>query len=229
MSTKFKRILFDYDGTILIHKSEEQGEKIAKELGLDEEQTKIFSTQLADFFANQKYYYKGKRVTYDVYYSALAHYMPCVYDFDLTPKQVDDAINQNNLIHSKLAKGARETFEYLKERGYIICLMTNGFAKEQVANMKYNNIYDYFDRIYTWDNEYAKPDGRFMRRALDGTNSKENVVIGNDLVSDILMAKVAGVFTIGFNLTSPYTMDTLDGDFKPDVEIESFSTIMKIL
>ena len=107
--------------------------------------------------------------------------------------------------------------------------MTNGFAKEQIANMKYNNIYDYFDRIYTWDNSYAKPDSRFMRRVLDGTKPKENVVIGNDLVSDILMAKAAGVFTIGFNLTSPYTIDTCDGDFKPDVEIESFSTLMKIL
>jgi len=229
MSTKFKRILFDYDGTILIHKSEEQGEKIAKALGLNESQTKIFSMQLADFFANQKYYYKGKIVTYNVYYSALAHYMPCVYEFGLTPKQVDDMVNYNNLTHSELAKGAKETLEYLKDKGYVICLMTNGFLKEQSTNMKYNNIYDYFDRIYTWDNCYAKPDSRFMRRVLDGTNPKENVVIGNDLVSDILMAKAAGVFTIGFNLTSPYTMDTLDGDFKPDVEIETFSTLMKIL
>ena len=59
MSTKFKRILFDYDGTILIHKSEEQGAKIAKALGLNDEQTKVFSLQLADFFENQKYYYRN--------------------------------------------------------------------------------------------------------------------------------------------------------------------------
>lgn len=225
MSTKFKRILFDYDGTILIHKSEEQGEKIAKALGLNEEQSKIFSAQLANFFENQKYYYKNKKVTYDVYYRALAHYVPCVYDFGLTPKQVDDTINYNNLTHSELADGVKETLEYLKEKGYIICLMTNGFLKEQSANMKYNNIYEYFDRIYTWDNCYAKPDARFMKRVLDGTNPGENVVIGNDMVSDILMAKAAGVFSIGFNLTSQHTID----GSKPDVEIATFTTLMKIL
>lgn len=229
MSTKFKRLLFDYDGTILIHKSEEQGEKIAKILGLDNYQTEIFSSQLADFFANQKYYYKCKIVTYDIYYRALAHYVPCIYDFGLTPKQVDDTINYNNLTHSELAKGVKETLEYLKESGYIICLMTNGFLKEQSYNMKYNNIYDYFDRIYTWDNSYAKPDSRFMRRVLDGTNPKENVVIGDDLVSDILMAKVAGVFTIGFNLTSSYNMSVFEDDFKPDIEISEFSVLKKIL
>lgn len=229
MSTKFKRILFDYDGTILIHNNEEQGKIIAKALGLDDEQTKVFSDQLLYFFENQKYYYKGKKVTYSVYYNALAHYVPCIYEFGLTPKQVDATITKNCLTHSKLASGAKETLEYLKEQGYIICLMTNGFLKEQSANMKYNNIYDYFDRIYTWDDSYAKPDSRFMKRVLDGTDPKENVVIGNDLVSDILMAKNAGVFTIGFNLSSLYTLDTIDGPFKPDVEIADFSTLMKIL
>lgn len=225
MSIKFKRILFDYDGTILIHKNEEQGERIAKVLGLDENQTKIFSVQLADFFANQKYYYKGKKVTYELYYRAFAHYVPCIHDFGLTAERVDDAINYNNLTHSVLADGAKQTLEYLKERGYMICLMTNGFAREQIANMKYNKIYDYFDRIYTWDNCYAKPDLRFMYRVLDGTNPKDNVVIGNDVVSDIMMAKNAGVFTIGFNLTTPNEVEAV----KPDVEIVSFSTLMKIL
>ena len=63
MSTKFKRILFDYDGTILMHNNEEEGIRVAEALGLDEEQIKIFADQLMDFFANQKFYYKGKKVT----------------------------------------------------------------------------------------------------------------------------------------------------------------------
>ena len=224
MGTKFNRILFDYDGTILIHDDEEQGKMIAKALGLDEEEKQIFSSQLLDFFANQKYFYKGKKISYDLYYQAMNHYMPCICDFGFTARKVNQAINQNNLVCSKLAIGARETFEYLKQQGYMICLMTNGFMKEQTQSMKHNNIYDYFDRIYTWDENYAKPDERFMYRVLDGTNPKENVVVGNDLVSDIMMAKNAGVFSVGYNL-----IPMKDSNIKPDVEIYEFSTLMKML
>ena len=136
MSTKFKRILFDYDGTILMHNNEEEGIRVAEALGLDEEQIKIFADQLMDFFANQKFYYKGKKVTYSLYYSAMLHYIPCINSFGLEPKHVDDIINKYNMIYSELAVGVKETLDYLKEQGYIICLMTNGFLKEQSESMK---------------------------------------------------------------------------------------------
>jgi FMN phosphatase YigB (HAD superfamily) len=224
MSTKFKRVLFDYDGTILIHKSEEQGKLIASDLGLNEEQSEVFAHQLDYFFHNQKYFYINKKVTYGLYLTAMVHYVPCILEYGLDPEQVDIAICENNKVHSELAEGVKDTLEYLMDKGYKLCLVTNGFMKQQVDNMKHNGIFDYFECIYTWDNAYAKPDKRFIERVIAGTKPEENVLVGNDLISDIAMANKAGVFSIGFNLTNVPGLDV-----KPAVEIASFDTLMKIL
>lgn len=224
MSTKFKRVLFDYDGTILIHKSDEQGIAIASDLGLTEEQSLVFSKQLDYFFHNQKFFYTGKKVTYPLYLAAMVHYVPCILEFGLNPEDVDNAICENNKQQSELAEGVHETFQYLMDKGYKLCLVTNGFMKQQVDNMKYNGIFDYFENIYTWDDTYAKPDKRFIERVLAGTKPEENVFVGNDLISDIEMANKAGVFSIGFNLTPVPGIDV-----KPAIEIPRFDTLMEIL
>ena len=224
MSTKFKRVLFDYDGTILIHKSEEQGKSIAADLGLNKEQSEVFAAQLDYFFHNQKFFYTNKKVTYVTYLLAMVHYMPCILDYGLDPEEVDYAICENNKKQSELAKGVNKTLKYLKDKGYILCLVTNGFMKQQVDNMRYNGIYEYFERIYTWDDTYAKPDKRFMERVLADSNPEDNVFVGNDLISDIAMAQKAGVFAIGFNITPVPGLKV-----KPDVEIATFDALMKIL
>ncbi len=223
MSTVFKRILFDYDGTILIHKAGEQGASIGKSLGLNETQSTILSAQLENFFANQNRYYVKRKVTYDLYYEAIDHYVPCLSAFDLNPKILDEAICVNNMHQSVIAEGARETLEYLWDRGYELCIATNGFYKQQVENLKHNGLFDYFERIYTWDDSYAKPDPRFMSKVLGATDPAENVFVGNDLRSDIAMANAAGVFSIGYNLGHiPGYKE------KPDIEISKFTTLMKI-
>ena len=224
MCTKFKRVLFDYDGTILIHKSEEQGKSIAEDLNLTGEQIDVFAKQLDNFFHNQKFFYNNKKVTYVTYLMAMVHYMPCILDFGLDPEEVDQAICENNKKQSELAPGVRETLTYLRDKGYTLCLVTNGFMKQQVENMIFNGIYDYFERIYTWDNTYAKPDKRFMERVLMDSKPEDNVYVGNDLISDIAMAQRAGVFTVGFNIIPVPGLRV-----KPDVEIATFDTLMKIL
>ena len=224
MCTKFKRVLFDYDGTILIHKSEMQGKSIGEALGLNEEQCEVFAKQLDYFFHNQKFFYMNKKVNYVTYLMAMTHYVPCISEYGLDPEDVDFAICENNKQQSKLAEGVHETLTYLRDKGYTLCLVTNGFMKQQVDNMKYNGIFDYFENIYTWDDTYAKPDKRFIERVLAGTKPEENVFVGNDLISDIDMANKAGVFSVGFNLTRVEGIDV-----KPDVEIPTFNTLMKIL
>ena len=81
-----------------------------------------------------------------------------------------------------------------------------------------NTLVRYSEREAT---EYAS---RFIERVLAGTKPEDNVFIGNDLVSDIEMANKAGIFSIGFNLTQVPGINV-----KPDVEIATFATLMKIL
>ena len=109
MCTKFKRVLFDYDGTILIHKSEMQGKSIGESLGLNEEQCEVFARQLDYFFQNQKFFYMNKKVNYALYLMAMIHYVPCILEYGLVPENVDAAICENNKQQSKLAAGVHET------------------------------------------------------------------------------------------------------------------------
>lgn len=201
MSTKFNRILFDYDGTILIHDKENEGEQIAKILGLDEEQIPEFSKRLEYLFSTSygKQYYSNRKMTYELYSYIIENIIrPKM--FGISVREFDDAVNEKCRTGAHITPHAKETFEYLMEKGYEICLLTNGFYSYQTQSMKYHGIFDYFERIYAWDGFYAKPDKRAFKRALAGTEPSSNIMVGDSITSDIIPAKEMGLFTIGVNL-----------------------------
>ena len=117
-----------------------------------------------------------------------------------------------------------DVLEYLTVKGYELCIFTNGFYKAQGENMKAHGIYDFFERIYAWDNWYAKPDKRALRRALAGTNPRCNVMIGDSMKSDIIPSKEYGLYTIGFNVSN-----LEEYKIKPDVVITDLAQLKEIL
>ena len=224
MNTKFKRVLFDFDGTILLHDAEEGIEEIGKVLKLYGVKRKIFMKQLLHFFNNSEIYYASKIMTYDNYYKTMKYLMPCLGQYHISPKRVCAAIQTVSKNYTLLAPGAKETLIYLKEKGYEICIVTNGFYNEQVDIMKHHGVFEYIDKIYTWDEAYPKPDISFITRVLEGTDPKENVYIGDSPYTDFDMSKAAGIYTIGYNVRKQLASDTL-----PDIEIQNFTDLKKIL
>ena len=223
VNTKFSRILFDYDGTLIIHDKANEGEQIATILGLPKWQVAEFEARLTKYFSSGYTIY-GKKVTYDHHYGNLERQMGPLEEFGITAKQLDDAITEKSIRCARLAQGAKETLEYLASKGYQLCLFTNGFYKGQVENMKYKGIYEYFEKVYAWDNFYAKPDKRAFMRALGNTSAMNTVMIGDSLHADIIPAKQMGIYTVGINLgTQDLTED------RPDKVISNLSELRQIL
>lgn len=202
MNTRFNRILFDYDGTLLIHDKETEGEVIARLLNLTDEKIPDFVKRLNNLFAIAygKEHYANKKMTYDLFYHLLEMAMNPQENYGVTPQELNKAINNKSIYLTELAPNAKEVLEYLKAKGYELCIFTNGFYKEQGDNLKEHGIFDYFERIYAWDNWYAKPDMRAIKRALAKTNPIKNIMIGDSISSDIIPAKKCGVYTVGINI-----------------------------
>lgn len=226
MTTRFNRILFDYDGTLIIHDKNTEGEIIAKLLNIDEEKIPEFVKRLNYLFeiSYGRYYYRNHKMTYELFYSLLERIMNPFGNFGITAKELDDAINYKSIYLTDLAPNAVEVLEYLSSKGYKLCVFTNGFYMPQAKNMREHKIYNYFERVYSWDCYYAKPDIRALYRALDGTNPKENVMIGDGITSDIIPAKRLGVYTIGYNIENIQRAKTL-----PDVVITDLAELKQIL
>ena len=226
MTTKFNRILFDYDGTLIIHGLEDQGKQFSRILGLAEEQIPEFERRLRIFFENPdiRKYYTCKKMTYGLYFSILESVVRPFEDFGITVSQLIDAINEKSRTGAKLASNAIETLEYLRNKDYQLCIFTNGFLRPQVAGMKNYGIHEYFDRIYAWDNFYAKPDKRALKRALAGTEPSCNIMIGDDVIADIAPAKEYGLYTIGINLRNQEKCKCV-----PDIVIKDLIELKDIL
>lgn len=225
MTTRFNRILFDYDGTLIIHDKENEGRQIAENLNLPEELIAEFVKRLNLFFETScgRQYYTNKRMSYELYIAIIDTIIQPK-RFGITAKQLDIAINEKSKYDSKTEPTAKETLEYLVNKGYKLCILTNGFWKEQVENMKLHGLYDYFERIYAWDNFYAKPDKRALIRALAGTDMDRNIMIGDSLTNDIAPAKTLGVYTIGINIFERKKMAIV-----PDVRISTLSELKLFL
>ena len=223
MTTTINRILFDYDGTLIIHDKENEGRQVAKLLGLSGDQIPEFERRLAVFF-EEYYVVNDCKMTYDIYIRNLDSAIWPYEVFGVTARQLDEAIRENSKANTKLAANAKETLEYLASKGYQLCLFTNGFYDAQTDSMKYKGIFEYFDKIYAWDNFYTKPDRRAFMRALSGTNPKHNVMIGDSLTSDIAPAKAMGIYSVGINICNVHK-----SEIKPDLVISDLSELRTIL
>ena len=223
MITTVNRILFDYDGTLIIHDKENEGRKIASMLGIPEKKLPEFNRRLDIYF--RKYYaLDNSKMTYGIYLSNIDKAIRPYELFGVTAKQFDEAMVENAKHTTRLAANAIETLEYLVAKGYQLCILTNGFYVTQTESMKHKGIFEYFEKIYTWDDFYTKPDRRAFLRALAGTNPKHNVMVGDSLRADIEPAKELGIYSVAINVG-----DLSKSSIMPDVQITDLSELRNIL
>lgn len=95
-----------------------------------------------------------------------------------------------------------EILEYLRQKGYRIVLLTNGFKEVQTTKIIKSKIEQYIDKmICSEDAGYQKPHQKIFEYALKCMNSKkdESIMIGDDLKTDIAGAKKFGMDCVFFN------------------------------
>lgn len=214
------RILFDYDDTLIFHDNDGELKVITDYLGI--EYNEEVKQSIISLYKSMSSRFLNRRVTKEAFYTLAQEKLQILRKYDVTLEDFFEAQVYKDNNYPMLVYGAHEVLGYLKEKGYFMCIFTNGFYNEQVSCIKSQGIYTYFDKIYAWDEYYAKPDRRAFIRAIDGTDPKANIMVGNSIKTDIIPAKKLGIYTYGINL------DKRDG-IMPDVELNSLKDLMTYL
>ncbi len=95
-----------------------------------------------------------------------------------------------------------EILEYLKQKNYVLHLITNGFENIQHSKLKYSNLTKYFEEIITSEKAGSlKPNKEIFEFALRVTSAdtKNSIMIGDNIEADIKGAMNAGLDTIYVN------------------------------
>jgi len=95
-----------------------------------------------------------------------------------------------------------EILEYLKQNGYILHLVTNGFESIQYSKLDNSNMRNYFTEVITSEaSNSLKPNKEIFEYALSksGAATHESIMIGDNLDADIKGGMDAGLDTIFVN------------------------------
>jgi putative hydrolase of the HAD superfamily len=115
---------------------------------------------------------------------------------DLSKSYLDIAPLKTNLIPHTL-----NVLKYLKEK-YSLHIITNGFSEVQKLKLQNSGIINYFQAIISSDSiGVQKPKPDIFKHALTSVNAKkkESIMIGDDLLVDVLGAKKFGMDQLYFN------------------------------
>ena len=95
-----------------------------------------------------------------------------------------------------------EILDYLKNKGYIMHLITNGFENVQYNKLRNSNLTNYFVEVITSEaSNSLKPNKEIFEYALQksGATLEESIMIGDNLDADIQGGINAGMDTIFVN------------------------------
>lgn len=210
------RIMFDYDDTLIRHDNDKELKIMLDYLGI--EATENIKEELINYYTKLAKHFKHKRVRRKEVKSYIYEMLPMLNYHGISIEKFMEAQQYKDTHYPMLIEDVIEILEYLQSKNYYMCIFTNWFCEEQVYSLKAQGIYDYFDKIYGWDDFYAKPDKRAFIRALSGTKPEENIMVGNCTENDIAPAKELGIYTFGFNLNKKSIV-------MPDVELKSLSEL----
>lgn len=119
--------------------------------------------------------------------------------------------------HIRLYAGAKELLSALKEEKRRVYLLSNAQRIFTEYELRYLQIYDYFDGILiSSDYGVKKPDERFFHLLVDKyrIKPKKSLMIGNDLDCDIAGAKKLGMDTFYIHSAiSPKLNRPIDADY----------------
>lgn len=126
--------------------------------------------------------------------------------FGVNDPNLVEYFNEGYIKESPLKKnlipGTHQLLDHLKDCGYAMHIITNGFTEVQFTKLEKTGLRPYFQEVITSDAVGAnKPDIKIFTHALQaaGAKRKSSIMVGDHLIADILGAKRAGLKQGYFN------------------------------
>lgn len=181
-----KRLIFDIDNTIIPWKKE-------YDIVLDEILDEIHyphTKNLYNEINDAEVEYEQNRKKFDK--KEMVNYINKRLNLKLPQNFVDLWLEKlPYCIPKKLEKEDYETLAYLNSK-YEMVALTNWFIESQIERMRKLNILKFFKEIYGAE-KYAKPFKESFIQAAGQCKINECAIIGDNLQTDILGAKEAGI------------------------------------
>ncbi len=129
-----------------------------------------------------------------------------IYDEELALK-LDVGYVNNSPFQTNLFPNAIETLTELKNSGYKMHIITNGFKEVQQIKLENSKLAPFFEKIVSSEEAGAsKPNAKIFKHSLELAQAKinESVMIGDDLNTDIGGANAIGMQSIHFDPENRY-------------------------
>jgi YjjG family noncanonical pyrimidine nucleotidase len=151
---------------------------------------------------------------------------------DLSPTGLCEAYLKNFSKHVEFEPGAEETLRDISGREELKRgLVTNGFTDTQRERLSRAGLADYFHGVFISDEiGVKKPDPEIFRAALEGLGDpapEEVLIVGDNLISDIMGGKQSGLSTCWYNPSGAEEADEYRKYI--DLEIRHLLEILNIL
>jgi len=150
-------------------------------------------------------------------------------DFRITDealaRQLSELFLQLLPARSILFPDTLEVLQYLRDKGYQMHLITNGFEETQHSKIKNSGLDVYFREVVTSEcSNSLKPQKEIFEYALDKTGAtvKESIMIGDSLEVDILGAMNIGMDQVHVNYNNT------EQDLKPTYTVNTLKQLEKI-
>ncbi len=180
----YKKYIFDLDYTLLIPDWSKEDDYLRAHIP-EEEQEEFFKQKQA--ILNQ---YELEFPRYD--FKTLSDYFK-KHGFHVSEEVISGwMIHNGQTIIDEVVDGVIELFQYLKDHGKEIVILTSWFSGTQIPRLKRTGLYDYIDTIIAGEHA-MKPDLESFNLAIGNTNKEDCIMIGDSIKSDKTGADNAGI------------------------------------
>lgn len=119
----------------------------------------------------------------------------------IKPEEMNDYYLSEMPKQNRLFDGVLETLEYLKNRRYQMCIITNGFREVQRKKLEQSGLMSFFEKVFTSEEiKCPKPNREIFEHAVKSVNAKKknSIMVGDVWEIDILGATNFGLDAIYF-------------------------------
>ena len=171
----YKKYIFDVDYTILIPDWSKEDDYF-KEHILENEQEEFFKNKQCILNKYEQEFPRYNTKTLSDYFKS--------YGFTVSEDTINGwMIYNGETIKDEVVDGVVDLFKYLKENNKEIVILTSWFSGTQIPRLKRAGLFNYIDKIVAGE-DAMKPGLESFELAIDDTNKKDCIMIGDSIRSD---------------------------------------------